>query len=362
MTWNMKNKILIISIIAVLVSGCADIDNSHGKSRLEAFRDRYTVGSRQGGSGAPLPAVMDTSVYLVAVEFPEGYDWRRDTLYGAVTGNIVLFRNGERLLSVPAGYGCQASLEPDLHHLVGGHVYTETCIDGNTVIGMDGEELFSYPGREFLCGLLVEGSDVYTLGQNRSGKGFSLRRNGGALLEAEDGTVASHLSDYPEYPTGALYRDGERLFFSYWKNLSPVSSERSWFVVEDGVETIVDAGGNGMYDIRVKDGKLQIRERSANKTWKRWEYADGEWSASAMVYRNGNVIVAAPFDGYRRYYFNYYLFLSFRNLYLSGPQLYIGLNPPDAGARPSLWKDGTIEYELDINGFITAVEVVIRRL
>ena len=359
---TMKTKILIISIIAVSATGCADIDNTHGKSRLEAFRDRYTVGTRQGGSGVPLPAVIDTSVFVTVVDFPEGYDWRRDTSYGAVTGNIVLFRNGERSLSIPAGYGRQASLEPDLHHLAGGHVYTEACSDGRTVIGVDGEESFSYPGREFLCGLLVEGSDIYTLGQDRSGNGFSLRRNGEALLEAEDGTLASHLSDYPEYPTGALYRDGEHLYFSYWKRLSPVSSERSWFVVEDGVETIVDAGGKGMYDIRVRDGRLQIRERTANKNWKRWEYTDGDWNASVMVYRDGNVIVAAPFDADHRYYFNNHLFLSFRNLFLFGPQLYIGLNPPDAGEKPSLWKDGAIEYDLDINGFITAVEVVMRRL
>ena len=117
-----------------------------------------------------------------------------------------------------------------------------------------------------------------------------------------------------------------------------------------------------MFDIRVKDGELLVRERKTPYSWRLWELIDGDWVASVIVYRDGRVLVAPPYDYLRRYHFDGHLFLSFRNLFLSGPHLYIGLNPPDAEAKPSLWKDGTVEYGLDVNGFITAVEVVIRRL
>ncbi|MBO6045611.1 MAG: hypothetical protein J6P69_07170 [Bacteroidales bacterium] len=354
-------KLLTITVSVILCAGCTVKEESNGISHLAAFRDRYQDSRREGGGGVLAVTPMDTSVFVVAVEFPEGYDWRRDSSYGAVSGSLALYRDGERTLSIPAGPGLKASLDPDLHHLVDGHLYTESCTVGETVISKDGEELFSYPGREFLCGLLVEGGDIYTLGQSRSGSGFSLRRNGGEIITRSDGSVASHMSDNPEYQGGALYRDGGHLYFSYWKPLAKGSALRVWYIVEDGEETAVDAAPEGIYDIRVLDGDLKITPRSSKTSWERWSYTDGKWNASVMVYKDGNVIVAAPFDNSRRYYFNDHLLFSFRNACLSGKHFYIGLNPPDRGESPSLWLDGETDFRLEINGFITEVGVSVER-
>lgn len=354
-------KLFAVALPVTLCAGCIVKEGGTGISHLEAFRDRYQDNRREGGGGALTVVPMDTSVFVAAVEFPEGYDWRRDSSYGAVSGSLALYRDGEKTLSIPAGPGCRASLDPDLHHLVDGHLYTESCIAGETVISRDGEELFSYPGREFLCGLLVEGENVYTLGQSRSGNGFSLRRNGTEIMARSEGAVASHISDNPEYPGGALYRDGEHMYFSYWKPLAQGSALRVWYIVEDGEETAVDVDPDGIYDIRVKDGTPNITPRSSKVPWERWTYSDGEWNASVMVYKDGNVIVAAPFDASRRYYFNNHLLFSFRNACLSGRHFYIGLNPPDRGESPSLWVDGGTDFQLEINGFITAVGVSVER-
>jgi len=154
-----------------------------------------------------------------------------------------------------------------------------------------------------------------------------------------------------------LYRDCGHLYFSYWKPMAPGSASRLWFVVEDGVEIPVDADPSGIYDIRVRNGEMRIQSRERKVTWERWTYTDGDREASIMVYKDGNVIVSAPFDPSRRYYFNHYLLFSFRNACLSGKHFYIGLNPPDKSESPSLWRDGETDFRLEINGFITAVGI-----
>lgn len=354
----MRTNISITAFIiaASLAVGCISREDVTGISRLEAFRDRYQDNRREG-EGTVTTARLDTSVFVTAVEFPDGYDWRRDSSYGAVAGRLVLYRDGERLLAVPAGLGSRASLAPDLHHLVDGHLYTEFCTADETVVARDGEDIFSYGGREILRGLLVEGEDVYTLGQNRSGSGFALRRNGEPLFVSDAGSLASHMSSDPAYPTGALYRDGGNLCFSYWKPLAEGSATRVWYVVEDGVETAVDAGSGEVSEIRVVDGAVNIIPRAKAYSWERWQYRDGKWSASVTVNEDDYVIASAPFDTSRMYYLAGCMFLSFRNACLAGPHFYIGINPRSAPDGPWLWRDGEKVLDLELNGYITAVGV-----
>lgn len=345
----MKNRGLrrLLLLMPLALAACTAGEN--GRSYLEAFPDRFTGSRRDMKDGRPAPAPMDTVIYVAAVAFPEGYDWRRDTSYGSVQGRLVLYRDGEQALSVHAGAGSRASLDHDLHHLVDGHLYTEYCTEDGTIIGRDGEELFSYPGREFLCGLLVEGNDVLTLGQSRSGGGFSLRRNGGELMSVKEATVASHLQDNSRYPSGALYRDSGHLYFSYFKD-EPQGGGRSWYIVEDGTETRVDAAGEGMFDIRVKEGELSVKAVDAGRDW--W-YNDGKRYAWVKTLPSGGLAVHAPCSVTLIYLDPFYL-PSFSNACLAGRHFYMGMNPPDGG-RPWLWKDREKVYELDINGFITAV-------
>lgn len=355
---NLNAFLTTVVLLAAAVS-CMTKENTTGKSHLEAFPDRYREVRRNGGGGAPAHAKLDTVVFMTAVSFPEDYDWRRDTSLGNVRGSIELYRNGEKVLSVPAGSGSRVSLDPDLHHLVDGHLYTESCTDNETFIGKDGEVLFSYPGRELLCGLLVEKEDVYTLGQNRSGGGFSLRHNGTEILSRKDGFIAAHMSDNPEYPSGALYRDDGHLYFSYWEQgLS--GNGRIWYVVEDGEGTPVDnVGTEGMYDIRIRSGTLLVRALGKSSL-RHWTYVDGTFEATLNIYKDGQVIVFTP-GGSSAHYLRPALFFSFRNACLCGRHLYIGVNPTEPGGSPFLWKDGETVFSPDINGYITAVEVLVER-
>ena len=116
----MKNfKVFLTTVVLLAVAAsCMTKEENTGKSHLEAFPDRYREVRRNGGGGAPAHARLDTAIFMTAVSFPEDYDWRRDTSLGNVRGSIELYRNGEKILSVPAGSGSRVSLDPDLHHLV----------------------------------------------------------------------------------------------------------------------------------------------------------------------------------------------------------------------------------------------------
>ena len=78
------------------------------------------------------------------------------------------------------------------------------------------------------------------------------------------------------------------------------------------------------------------------------------------IYGDGQVIVMAP-SGSSAYYLSPALFFSFRNACLCGRDFYIGINPAEPGETPFLWKDGDTVFRPEINGFITAVEVLIKK-
>lgn len=350
----MKKTIGLMLILSAL-SGC--VRESGGIHKLEAFGDRFVESSRGGGVPVHAQPHADTVLYMTAVEFPEGYDWRRDTSRGDVRGRLVLFRDSLRILDFPAGAGCAASLDPDLHHFAGGHIYTESCTADETVIGRDGEVLFSYPGRELLCGLLVEGDDIYTLGRSRSGAGFSLRRNGEELFSRPDGGIAALFSSNPSYLSGALYRDHGHLYFSYWRPLDGDGDTRLWYVVEDGAESRVEVPDGRMYDIRIRDGAPVITPLKFSPLGV-YSYYEGTWKDVVVVSRDGRLTVYSPLWPTYVGIDPLMLFLSFRNACLSGHRLYIAMNPIEEGGRPFLWRDGEIMYHIGVNGFVTEVSLV----
>lgn len=346
----MRNLLLLFTI--VILAGCRD--GVTGISHLEAFADRYSGGHRNEILTGQKAEPQDTVVYMTAVEFPEGYDWHRDSSFGEVPGRIVLYRDSIRILEIPAGPGCLAGTEPDLHHLVDGHVYTESCTDDATIIGCDGEILFSYPVRELLCGLLVEGKDIYTLGNSRSGRGFSLRRNGEELFSRPVGGIAAQISSRPDYLTGALYRDGGHMYFSYWE---PLGDKKIWYIVEDGVETRVEVPDEQVYDIRVKGGVLGFKFVKSSPLGV-YTYAEDSWKCVVVVSRAGHISLYTPLWPTSRFLSDAVFFPSFRNACVFGERLYLAMNPLADVRKPFLWRNEKILFSLDMNGFLTEVSVV----
>ena len=199
---DMRNAIGIIGL-ALLAAACIRDPLFPGTPRSS---HEPGSGRRTDTTAAPPPG---GHVYLTAVRFPDGYAWDRDTC--AVDGEvwIDLYRDGERVRSLPAG----ASVHPDMHRYRDGHVYADWSTDTETVVTREGAELFRFDGREALRGFLVREDGVHTLGQDRDGSGFTYRVDGRILYRSETGIVLGG-PDTPGAPGGALSVYGEDVYYA----------------------------------------------------------------------------------------------------------------------------------------------------
>ena len=199
---DMRNAIGIIGL-ALLAAACIRDPLFPGTPRSS---HEPGSGRRTDTTAAPPPG---GHVYLTAVRFPDGYAWDLDTC--AVDGEvwIDLYRDGERVRSLPAG----ASVHPDMHRYRDGHVYADWSTDTETVVTREGAELFRFDGREAIRGFLVREDGVHTLGQDRDGSGFTYRVDGRILYRSETGIVLGG-PDTPGAPGGALSVYGEDVYYA----------------------------------------------------------------------------------------------------------------------------------------------------
>ena len=146
-------------------------------------------------------------LYLTAVRYPDGFDWESDTC--AVEGAVLidLYRDVERILSIPA----DGSVQPDMHRFIRGHLYCDASTDTETIVRRDGTELFRFPGREAFRGFLVREDGLHTLGQDRDGNGFTYRVEGREVFRSETGTVLGSLDGSGP---GALTEMGEDVYYA----------------------------------------------------------------------------------------------------------------------------------------------------
>lgn len=336
----------------------------------------------------------DTVIWLCTVEYPPEYPWRRDTLHQDVTPEIVLYRNYLPVLRFTAGEG--ASPDPDMLHIVDGHLYSEDSSMSRTVVRKDGVELYRCDGREMLFGLVEDGQDIYTLSQRRSGEGFSYRRNGELLLSRESGRLYGSLSDPSYGPGGALYRDGGDLVFGCHYDM-PGMAGYGFF--RNGEETCSEPGD--YQDVKCIGGRLEkapsepvlyvwdeLRIWSTDRgifwagTGSRdmslssrgaWLYdaglktmymmgkgdalvmPSGESAVSVWYGRDGEVDVfwwdkgACMLDGR-------YMYMGDACVSLLGETLAVALTPREHGASPVVLVDGRART-LDINGYISCIKI-----
>ena len=249
----MKNFVTATLIaVIVYVPSCSRMraDLHFGKSRRE--NDPGLMNPRQYHGSGQTPD--GKTVYASGIDYPEGYDWVRDTACGRVNCKIVLFAGKERLRSIEAGPGQEVSPDPDMFRIRLGHIYTDYSTETETVIRKDGIELFRYPGRETLKGFLIVGDNIHTLGENRSGKGFTYRIDGKCILERKEGKIVGQMGN-PAYEGGALYEDEGHVYFSY---TGASLDKTELFVVKDGESSKVGIAEKTteVFDCRIKDGKM----------------------------------------------------------------------------------------------------------
>lgn len=202
--------------------------------------------SFSGKSPEPPP---QAALYSVAVEYPDDYDWRLDPAGGNITADIVCYRDSVEFLRIGTDASGPVGMDADMHHLVDGHLYSDFASDrGETAVFRDGVELFSYNGREMVCGIAVRDTSVFTLCCPRNGEGWTYRHNGKVIVSSENGTLQS-----------GLYEDRGQLCFSYTE---PIVAGRQHvgrhYFVSDGKDSLlmIPADVSSVLAIRRFDGRI----------------------------------------------------------------------------------------------------------
>lgn len=253
---------------------------SHDKSRV------HRGGADVDSTGAPVVIPPD-GLFVTAVAYPDGYDWRRDTARGDIRGRLLLLRMQDEtaafdtVLALEAGAGRPVSLDPDRHQFIGGHLYTQCITEAGTIYRRDGRTVFLSREREYLRGILAQDDDaLFTLSQRLDGAGgFVLRRNWKPLLAREGGRIHGSLGEPGWSRTGALFADGGDVCFFYDNTGSDggwilvrckagsegQSSEAATREVREEPVTLPD-GITHLHDLRCYDGVLCVACR-----WKQRE-------------------------------------------------------------------------------------------
>lgn len=244
-------------LAAMMITGCSLLDPplSMGIPRYDTAPGQVHAGNRSGN---------DTSLLVSAVRYGKGYDWRRDTAWNSAGSELVMFRlsselfagegpgkeGPEEIVAIRTGEKERVSPGPDLHHIIGGHLYTEYSDRKGTSIGRDGTILFTYPEQEMLSGLLDTCGNVYTLGRNPYLGVMTYRKNGTAVLSCYGGIPFGGFGRPGYGPGGALYSCDGHICFGF-RNVI----EESGFAhcVTDGEETVMGRIGDFIaLDCRVR--------------------------------------------------------------------------------------------------------------
>ena len=246
LSWTKKEdmrKLVFIAGFVLLAAACIRPPLFPGTPRNS---HEPTIHHRDSLSpDAPLPG---EHVYLTAVRFPDGYAWDLDTcaVDGAVW--IDLYRDGQKVRSIPAG----PSIHADMHRCLHGHLYADYSTETETVVSRDGAELFRFEGREALRGFLVREDGVHTLGQDRDGNGFTYRVDGRTVFRSETGTVLGS-PDAPGASGGALTEYGEDVWYA-----CRLTSDRGneYQVMRNAERHLTFPVTNGTREILIADGKV----------------------------------------------------------------------------------------------------------
>lgn len=252
----MKNNLPSLTALMIITLTCLSCELIYEQIGQGTRRADTLRGEKEDTETSEL-ITSRTGVYVTALDYPEDYDWRRDSAYGLVKARILLFRNGEEILALETGAGTDRCASPDKHHFIDGHLYTEYPDGRGTVIQKDGKEIIRYEGAEIIKGMLIQDGSLYILGQRLDGKGLYLRRDGEPIFSRE-GAVAAGGMDEPSYGhTGALYEESGQLCFAYYKSLG---SMKMWHFVSGGTDTPIEArdGMSEICDVKRMDGHLCV--------------------------------------------------------------------------------------------------------
>lgn len=231
----MEGKIASLGIAVMMMQCCIGLSERDDPFSTPRTSHYIYGGSRQETGGGTEPEEDSSSLSICGVRVPEGYDWRKDTAIGINPEcSIVLFRGLEEVLSFPAGYDNCVSTDPDTHHLIEGHLYTEFSTVSSTVLKKDGTEILRIPGRFRFAGICPTPDGLLTLMEKRDGVGFRFYRDRELVIERNDASLFGSFLDSSRPETGALsFYEGS----SYFAYKATLAGYTSYHVVKGNLDT-----------------------------------------------------------------------------------------------------------------------------
>jgi hypothetical protein len=401
----MKGRLILLSAILLGISSC-------GINEIETGRRPAGDGNWRNPSFS-----IDTSAnarkvcYVTGLDYPEGYDWRSDSENGTVKCSLVVFADGVPAMKVAVGNEYHVSPDPDMHRVIKGHLYTDFSTDDETVVKKDGQEIFRYPGREMICGMAVKDGDIYTLGQSRSGEGFSYRKNGVSIIGRDAGRVFPRLQNDNDTLSFAFSEEVESAEGSIGRYYHVINGRVQQVAVRDDVRKVWDImfheGGTcyladmtgisapvivsskGMRAMELSSGMKPVTCRlipAGRTTALESIYIGSGMSWSSGLWKDGRIYKLFPagmtvgslctWDDGICCVLNSslpsgggtifrcgetfpipagYISMGGETMSMVDGILHVGLSSLKGG-RPVIWKDGNI-HELKINGFICSLTV-----
>lgn len=313
---------------------------------------------------------------------------------------FVVFKDGIRVSEYKLG---ASALDSDSHFLVEESFFIVITEGSTTTVYLNGAKAFSFPAREYISSLIRRRDGVWTLGLDRSGDGFALRRDGAAIFSKSSGTP------------GRLYEDQDHLYFDYSMT---VGGKTLRYLVKDGDDYAISAPfGGTLLAATVSEGEMWFLE-SCSDGWLlscgerqfRYPAKPGFGFRSAELYGSPGgcsavinlvaLAVGMPVElichedstwlkgggsgSYHYYTYEPDVHLTFtkdmsrlavssfgginsetiegvrfeggRCAMQYGGQIYLACSPMD-GSPPFIWKRGNMRMTLDLNGYLSGIWV-----
>ena len=194
------------------------------------------------------PGSLESVCYMIGVDYAKGYDWRSNQASETVKCSLVVYADGTPIMKVPVGTAEQASGDADMHRIINGCLYTDYATEKETIIKKNGQKLFAYDSPERIADMIVQGQNVFTLGESRSGSGFSLRCNGEVVVSREKGSLIA-----------PLRMDGDSLCFGFCEpiRISTGTIDRYYSVYGHSVTNLsLREDLKKVWDVCTVDGKV----------------------------------------------------------------------------------------------------------
>lgn len=349
----------------------------------------------------------DRSVcYAVALDYPDGYDWRSGSESDRPRCQMLLLEDGIPVLKIPVGEDHMVSAEAGRQRVIEGHLYTDHTDGMYTAFKKDGRLLYYYEGAELIEDVKIVNGVLHTLGVPPDGEGFRYRVNGETVVERESAHLYRHMDVVSDtvifyFHQSVSLSDGQALTYNKVKDgkvfrLEPdltgmiydirmSDDDMFLYTDEEGYPSLMHSGIKDMLEISLGDNIVSSSILNVDKPVVCIRYlnsisndmTDILWSGSNRwhAFRMGCILTDVfvddigynaainPHDDRKGLIFcgnRAILMPDGYSVYSKGCMvrkdsvLYVGLSSNDSG-RPVIWKQGELDT-LDINGPVICLQ------